>query len=76
MDTPPEAGPNRAERRAELRRARHDYTKVVELQQRLDAEMIRNRKAWLRRRYGNPTKRLTAFREWIESENRKRGYQS
>lgn len=37
-----------------------------------DAALITDKKHRLRRRIGNPTKRLAAFREWFEVESEKR----
>lgn len=67
---------NRRERRAEHRTARRDYSKVVQQQRLLDAEMIKRKKRTLMRRFGNPTVRLVHFREWIAAENIKRGHES
>lgn len=67
---------NRRERRDEQRAARRNYSKVVQQQRLLDAEMIKSKKRTLRRRFGNPTVRLADFRAWIDSENSKRGHEA
>jgi len=63
---------NRQQRRASQRDEQRETSKLVQRIRLADAALITDKKHRLRRRIGNPTKRLAAFREWFEVESEKR----
>ena len=75
--TPPKlevARPNRAARRAQLKEARRGYSVVLSEGQKRDHAMVVAKKAWCKRRSGNPLKAATMFFSWVEIQNAFRGH--
>jgi hypothetical protein len=73
-------GPQRAygareARRANERALKRERSKYIRNQQSLDGKIITDKKAWLKRHYGNPARRNDALVSWFVVENAKRGYE-
>jgi len=65
----------RKERRSTERAVRRERSRIVRMQQLDDSKIVVEKKAKLKRRFGNPTKRQEALIEWFVAENHKRGYE-
>ena len=65
----------REAKRAGDRALKRERSKYIRGQQSMDGKIITDKKAWLKRHYGNPAKRQEALVEWFVIENAKRGYE-